>query len=288
VSCSAQTAGTSAPLRGKLRAVSSALHESLLHAPSVSSDRRQDSRWAYPLWGVLLVSVFVLYTTTVLLVWNTPRKSLAKEFHTSFLEAVKGNEYFRGTRMTQSWEMFAPNPTTTNNFVHVYVRDRHGQDWDFEQDIWEENRYPYFWYDRRGKVNRRIDNKKEFQRQYGAWVCREWERTHDGEAAKSVSFVRRITKVPEAREVIANGGWDQWQAPSKLTEQETVTCKVIPHGTLPNELRERYGLPLLEDEKQFMPVKIQTWWDKQEQERVRAERDAQREEPSSEEDSPDQ
>jgi hypothetical protein len=275
--------------------MSSALCESLLHAAPVSSDRRPDSRWAYPLWGALLVSGFVLYTTSVLLVWNTPGKSLAKDFHASFLKQVKGSEYFKSTRMTQSWEMFAPNPNTTNNFVHVYVRDRYGQDWDFEQDIWEENRYPYIWYDRRGKVNRRIDGKKEFQRQYGAWVCREWERQHGGESARSVSFVRRVTKVPEARQVIANGGWNQWtDAPVKLTEQETVMCKTVPNGTLPNDLRERYGLPPLANEEDFIPVKQQTWWDKREQERLRAERDArkaadgEREDPPGEDDSPDQ
>jgi hypothetical protein len=172
--------------------------------------------------------------------------------------------------------MFAPNPNRTNNFVMVHVRDQHDREWDFEQDIWEEHRYPYFWYDRRGKVNRRIDGKKQFQRIYGAWVCREWERMHGGEAAKSVTFKRRITTVPEAQEVIDNGGWDQWQAESKVVEQETVTCKTIPHGTLPNSLRERYGLPLIDEDEHFIEVKNQTWWDKQEADRARAEREARR------------
>lgn len=253
------------------------LHESLLHGGELPSDRRPESRWAYPLWGVLLVSVFVLYHTSVLLVWNTPAKGFAKEFHTTFLKQVKAYEYFKGTRNTQSWQMFAPNPNRTNNFVQVYVRDQHGQDWDFEQDIWEDNRYPYVWYDRGGKVNRRIDGKKHFQRMYGAWVCREWERTHNGEPAKSVTFIRRLTRVPPPQVVIDNGGWDQWKAPFKQTEQETITCKTIPHGTLPNELRERYGLPPIDEEKTFIPVKIKTWWDKQEDERRKAERAAKRE-----------
>jgi hypothetical protein len=250
------------------------LSESLLHGQAIPSERRPASRWAYPLGGLLLVSVFVLYHSSVLLVWNSPGKGFAKQFHASFLKELKGYDYFKGTRNTQSWEMFAPNPNRTNNFVHVYVRDQYGQEWDFEQDIWAEHRYPYFWYDRRGKINRRIDGKKSLQRIYGAWVCREWERQHGGEAATSVTFIRRVTKVPEAREVIDNGGWDQWTAPFKQTEQETVTCKTVVHGSLPNELRERYGLPLIDEEQHFLAVSDRTWWDKQEHERLRAEREA--------------
>ncbi len=265
-----------APSEALCEAPKPPLHELLLHADPVASERRPKSRWAYPLWGLLFASVFVLYHTSVLLVWNMPGKSLAKQFHSAFLKKVKGYEYFKDTRNTQSWSMFAPNPNRTNNFVQVYVRDQTGQDWDFEQDIWEENRYPYIWYDRRGKVNRRIDGKKHFQRIYGAWVCREWERIHDGEPAKSVTFIRRITRVPQAKQVIANGGWDQWQAPFKQKEQETITCKTIPHGTLPNELRERYGLPLIDEDKEFISVPNKSWWVKQERER-RAERAAERE-----------
>jgi hypothetical protein len=283
------------------RVSSEALAESLLRAEPLAPERRPASRWAYPLGAMLLVSAFVLYHTAVLLVWNLPGKSIAKQFHSGFLEKTRGLDYFKGTRLTQSWSMFAPNPNRTNNFVQVYVRDQNGEDWDFEQDIWAENRYPYVFYDRRGKINRRIDGKKQFQRIYGAWVCREWERIHGGESARSVTFIRRLTRVPTAAQVIQNGGWDQWSAESKQTEQETVTCKTVPHGTLPNQLRERYGLPLIDEDKQFVPVNNRTWWDQREAERRRAEREAQQaatrerfaerkrdaDEPHGEEDSPD-
>jgi hypothetical protein len=251
----------------------SALHESLLHGEAIASERRPGSRWAYSLWGILAVSAFVLYHVSVLLVWNLPSKGLLKTFHSSFLDQVKGKEYFGGTRNNQSWAMFAPNPNRTNNFIHVYVEDLEGELWDFEQDIWAEDRYPYFWYSREGKINRRIDGKKHFQRMYGAWVCREWERQHDGQPAKNVRFVRRVTRVPHAKEVLANGGWDQWEAPSEQTEQETINCKTAQHGQLPNELRVRYGLEPrdeIAEKKTFRDVTIRTWWDKAEEERKRA------------------
>jgi hypothetical protein len=250
------------------------LHESLLRGEPVASGRRPGSPWAYSLWGILVVSVFVLYHASVLVIWNLPAKGLVKTFHTSFLEQTKGKQYFSGTRNNQSWAMFAPNPNRTNNFVHVYVEDLEGELWDFEQDIWQEDRYPYLWYSRMGKINRRIDGKKHFQRIYGAWVCREWERQHGGEPAKSVSFVRRVTRVPLSRDVIENGGWDQWQAPFEQTEQETINCKTVMNGQLPNELRIRYGFEPRspeQEERTFRDVTMRTWWDKAEEERKRAE-----------------
>jgi hypothetical protein len=121
-------------------------------------------------------------------------------------------------------------------------------------------------------------------------VGREWERLNGGEPAKSVTFIKRWTFVPKPQEVIQNGGWKQWEAPYKQVEQETITCKTVVQGTLPNYLRERYGLPLV-DEKQFRPVVQRTWWDKLERERRLAEHQAAMERPQdepAEEDSPDQ
>jgi hypothetical protein len=255
------------------------LHESLLRGDAVASGRRPGSPWAYTPLGILIVSVFVLYHVSILLVWNMPSKGLAKPFHSSFLEHTKAKLYFGGTRNNQSWAMFAPNPNRTNNFVHVYVEDLDGELWDFEQDIWALDRYPYLWYSRMGKINRRIDGKKHFQRMYGAWVCREWERQHEGQPAKSVSFVRRVTRVPEARVVLEKGGWDQWQAPFEQTRQENINCKTVAHGQLPNELRVRYGFEPRdpdEDKRVFRNVTQRTWWDKAEDERKRFEREAER------------
>jgi hypothetical protein len=249
------------------------LHESLLHGEAVASERRPGSRWAYSTWGILVVSVFVLYHASVLLVWNLPGKGLSKSFHSSFLEQVKGKQYFNGTRNNQSWAMFAPNPNRSNTFIMVYVEDLDGNTWNFGQDIWGDDRYPYLFYDRRGKINRRIDNKKHYQRIYGAWVCREWERQHGGEPAKAVTFIKRYTRVPAPREVIKRGGWDAWGDHYKQKEQETITCKTTLDAQLPNELRARYGLPEI-DEKLIRRTETRTWVDTREAERKKAEREA--------------
>ncbi len=249
-----------------------ALHASLLESPQAPSERRPERRWAYPLWGVLVVSLFVAYHVAVLLVWNTPSKGLNKEFHKQTLETIKGNVYFNGTRNNQSWAMFAPNPNRSNTFIRVIVEDQNGEFWDFGQDIWGNDRYPYVFYDRRGKINRRIDGKKHYQRLYGAWVCREWERQHGGEPAKSVSFIKRYTRIPPAHEVIERGGWEPWGDHYKQKEQETITCKTTPDAQLTNELRERYGLPPV-DEKTIRRTVMRTWYDQKEAERKKVERE---------------
>lgn len=240
------------------------LHQSLLHGgPAPAQGERLGDRWVYSPAAILLVSVALLYHLAVLLVWNGPGQDLAKPFQTSFLTAVEAYPYFRATRNDQSWAMFAPNPDRTNNFIKVFVIDKDGERWDFGQDIWGEDRYPYIWYDRRGKVNRNLDGKKNYQRIYGAWVCREWERQHGGEAAKAVRFIKHWTQVPEPKEVLARGGWEQWAAPVKVFEQETVRCAKLEHGTLPNALRARYGLPSIDESTGFRKVESKTWWDAQ-------------------------
>lgn len=236
------------------------LHERLLHAASVHSERAPERRWAYSVVGILAVSVFVLYHAAVLLVWNGPGKDLAKPFQSTFLETVHAHAYFRGTRQDQSWAMFAPNPDRNNVFVKVFVVDQRGDIWDFGQDIYAQDRYPYWFYDRRGKVNRNIDGKKNLQKIYGAWVCREWERQHGGESPRSVRFIKWWTEVPEPSVILENGGWDPWAVPYKEFVQDTITCNKVEHGTLPNELRARYGLPPI-DEAAFRPVQIRTWVD---------------------------
>ena len=239
-------------------------------------------RWAYPAWGIALVSLFIAYHTTVLLVWNTPSGGLGNRYHQTMLKALDGRGYFTATSNTQSWSMFAPNPNRTNVFIRVLVKDQEDEIWDLGHDIWEVDRFPYWFYDRMGKVNRRIDGKKGYQMSYGAWMCREWARNHGGELPKSVQFIKRWTRIPTPKQVIGHAlktgewGYDPWKMEAKQKEQETVVCRTTIHAQLPNHLRERYGLEPLDDDG-FRPLRIRTWWDKAESERKRDEAKAKRE-----------
>jgi hypothetical protein len=128
-----------------------------------------------------------------------------------------------------------------------------------------------------GKINRRIDGKKSYQRIYGAWVCREWEAEH-GDLPDHVQFVKRYTRVPQPRDALRMGwGWNPWELPSKQVEQEKIDCKRTVHAQLPPRLRERYGMEPA-DESHFRPVRIPTWHTRLEQEQLRLQRQAEREE----------
>ncbi len=249
-----------------------ALSRSLLEAPPQLEPDVPRRRWAYGAVGLFIASLFIAYHSAVLLVWNTPSGGLGKRFHSSILRSLYGHRYFTATNNTQSWSMFAPNPNRTNVFIRVLVEDKEGKTWDMGHDIWEVDRFPYFFYDRMGKVNRRIDGKKGYQKSYGGWMCRYWALTHDGELPEAVQFVKRWTKIPRPHEIKpgkahpakddpSDWGYDPWKLNSRQKEQERIVCAKEVNAQLPNEQRARHELALLDDDG-FKPVRVRTWWDR--------------------------
>lgn len=264
----------------------SGLASTLLAGPLVEADDPKRP-YSYPIWARLLVSVFVLYHASVLIVENLPAKGLSKGLMTWFNKKLEARDYFRATGNSQSWAMFAPNPHRSNIFMKVLVKDEKGEIYDLKHDIYGKRTYPYLFYDRMGKVNRRIVDQKGYRRHYAAWVCRDWERTHGGEALDEVIFVKMWTKIPHPDEVVKRWKQKRWDLrylgyhplELKLHEREadTFRCKTTRHAQLPNYLRERYGLPI-EDDNYFRGLNIRTWFQKQEQEKRAAERRARLEE----------
>lgn len=235
----------------------------------------------------IVTSLFVAYHASILLVWNTPKKGLAKPFHSAYLKKTDGSDYFRAVSSTQSWKMFAPNPNRTNVFMRVLVTDKEGEVWDLKHDIYGVNRYPYMFYDRMGKVNRRINGKRAYQKVYGAWMCRQWEAEH-GELPESVQFVKKYTKVPlppKPPKIFSSKpslnwpedgfGYEPWELEVKQKTQETIRCRTETHGQLPPRLRERHGMEPADD-KHFREVRTQTWKKKQEAEARKKELEAAR------------
>lgn len=256
----------------------SSLARGLLEGGEASADVQPASKLGrYARIAVMVISsLFIAYHIAVLMTWNTPSKGLAKRFHKSMLDKTEGRAYFTGTSNTQSWSMFAPNPNRTNVFIRVLVTDAEGDTYDLKHDIWEVDRHPYWFYDRMGKINRRIDGKKTYQRIYGAWVCREWEKEH-GELPKHVQFVKRYTKIPPPQHAAKMGwGYNPWELKAQQKEQEKVDCKSTVHAQLPDHIRARHGMEPAE-EGHFRDVRIATWWTKLEQERRREERKLERE-----------
>jgi hypothetical protein len=236
------------------------------------------SRWAYG--GVMqtVATLFILYHGVILLVHNLPGKGLAKGAQKVLNEKLDANTYWQASGNTQSWAMFAPNPHRSNVFMKVMVKDDAGEIWDLKHDIYGKREYPYLWYDRMGKINRRLIDQKGYRRHYAAWVCREWERTHEGEAADEVQFVKMWTQIPSPQAVFerAQGnifkmGFDPMQLKLSQREEDIISCATNRQAQLPDFLRERYGLAPAPP-RHFKELSVRTWWDQRESERLQAER----------------
>lgn len=239
-----------------------ALVEALLRAPqrAVAPDGR---RWAYKPLGMALVSLFVLYHVLVLLQHTTPSTGLATEFNRSLGEWLAAGPYMRAASSVQSWSMFAPNPHRSNMFLQVFVELEDGSVQDLQHDMYGRRDYPYFFYDRMGKINRRLIEQDRYQRHYAAWVCREWAREHGGQPPVRIKFVKMWTKVPHPAKVIPQGGFDPMMLPLTKEHMPSVECATTVHAQLPDDIRARHGLPPLAP-GEFRDVVIQTWWDKAE------------------------
>ncbi|MCA9704648.1 MAG: hypothetical protein KDK70_02225 [Myxococcales bacterium] len=255
------------------------LAQTLLHRPVEPAGGRPASRYAYTWWFQLVASLFILYHGTILLVHNLPGKGLAKGLQQKLNQEPKlwplsearfgldADRYWHASGNTQSWAMFAPNPHRSNIFMKVLVKDEKGEVWDLKHDIYGKRSYPYLWYDRMGKINRRIIDQKGYRRHYAAWVCRKWEKDHGGESAEEVQFVKMWTRIPPPQAVFerAQGnifkmGYDPMELELNQREEETIRCRTNRHAQLPPYLRERYGLPEA-PEHHFKELHMRTWWD---------------------------
>lgn len=239
------------------------LTQSLLRAP-LRVDAEDGRRFAYkPLAGVL-VSLFILYHLLALLQHTTPSGGFGAVVSKKIAETLKVGAYMRATSNIQSWSMFAPNPHRSNMFLQVFVELQNGDVHDLQHDMYGRREYPYVFYDRMGKINRRLLEQDRYQRHYAAWVCRDWAMRHGGEMPVRVKYVKMWTKVPHPAKVIPTMGFDPMEL--KLTKEHlpSVECASTVHAQLPDEIRQRHGLPPLPPGS-FRDAIIQTWHDKAQQ-----------------------
>ena len=118
-------------------------------------------------------------------------------------------------------------------------------------------------------MNRRIIGGESgkgdiYQKWYGRYLCREWARTHRGVMPQKVELFKLTYKMPSP-EMVAKQGW---YVPAKLLHdtgreerQYTEKCANAVHGQLPNYIRERHGIPPLEDKvfKPWVQSKKKAW-----------------------------
>ena len=222
---------------------------------------RPRAPWAYRPGGRMLVGFLVVYHITAIAFWELPEKDSVSTFR------IKGREAFSTwvvtTQTDQQWGMFAPNPPRHNVFMRIVLTDENGEQWDMRSDVYAPERMPipWIWNDRMRKMNRRVIGGETgkgdvYQKWYGRYLCREWARTHRGVMPEKVTLYKVSYKMPPP-EVVARQGWyvphTLLHDTGRQEQQHVEKCATAIQGQLPDSIRERHGLPPLEDGK-FIPL----------------------------------
>ncbi|MGB1278210.1 MAG: hypothetical protein ACPG77_20860, partial [Nannocystaceae bacterium] len=213
-------------------------------------------------------------------VWLLPDKSITKEFRSPARNFV--GAWLRTTYTTQGWGMFAPNPPRRNVFLKVLVYDANDEPYDLKTDLYHPDKVaqhmPFIWNDRMRKMNRRMVGKgKMYRKWYSRWLCREWQREHNGEIPKKVELIKYTYRIPTPEEVRTKGWYkplEQQQHNKREVTVHTETCLTTVMGQMSNEHRARYGLPPLPEGveyKRWIKHKLKKWERLKEREAKKAE-----------------
>ncbi len=248
------------------------VHSWILADPTPATDKP-----AYGRLGGLVLAAFVAYHLIALLHHLFPRNGLALRFSRTLNAYTQMEPYIKRSTHTQGWRMFAPNPIRLNEFTRIFSEDTQGTVWDLKHDIYGRRAFPYLFYDRGGKLNRRLMGKHQrWQLVYAAWVCREGERRALREQTplpQRIHFVKLWNRIPPPRYAFATGGYD----PMRLRINRSLTgvydCTQIPDGRLTNIQRLRAGLPTVDDQS-FEVTPSRTWFERRQAEAKLAETEA--------------
>ena len=226
--------------------------------------------WAYGPLGRFIVSAMLAWHVTAVTVWLAPPKDCLKSWRAPARKVFA--KYLTVTQTDQGWGMFAPNPPRSNVFLKVLVYDSNGEVWDMRTDVYAAERkpIPWVWNDRMRKMNRRIiggesGNTQWYRKWYARYHCRQWQLEHGGEIPKKVELVKVWYSIPPPEETAKKG----YYVPEDLLErtghekvEHTERCKRTVMGQLPDEIRERHGLPPLPEDvsyRRWLKHKKKAW-----------------------------
>jgi hypothetical protein len=216
---------------------------------------RPRTPWAYGPLGRFLIGGVIAWHLTAVATWLLPDKDVVSTFRGPARKVF--TKWLTVTTTEQGWGMFAPNPPRSNVFLKVLVTDAEGEVWDLRTDVYAEERkpIPWVWNTRQRKMNRRIIGGESgptdwYRKWYARYECRRWAREHDGVAPRKVELVRITYKIPSPEETRAKGYYIAEELLERAGHERvshTEHCKNAIMGQLPNHVRERDGLPLLEE-----------------------------------------
>ena len=216
-----------------------------------------------------MISAAISYHLLAIIAQLLPATGLAQRVRTTIRGPARAAQYVRATWNIQTWRMFSPNPHRDNVHVRVFVVDADGERWNLRHDVRTRRRFPYLFYDRMGKLNRRLSQDTQFHPIYAAWVCRDWELQrlrglHQNPAAARVELVRVSNWIPPPARAIETGGYHPRQLRLRHKPLADYACAELPHGQVPNVLRARHHVPLRTETRGpgdlFVDVPVKTWW----------------------------
>jgi hypothetical protein len=200
--------------------------------------------------GRWIIGPLIAFHVAAVAIWLLPDKGCVSSFRGPARELVR--PWLYATQTEQSWGMFAPNPMRTNDFLHVLVTDREGTVWDLHTDANSPRNkdMPWIWYDRAGKITRRVTaDGKHWRKWIARYHCRRWAAEHGGVAPERVSLYARSYSIPPP----GTGSYrpaDRMEEHGRTHKLLEVHCRTEPDGQLPDAIRIRLGLPLLGDERE--------------------------------------
>jgi hypothetical protein len=217
--------------------------------------------WAYGPFGRFAISGLLIWHVTAVTVWLLPDKDCLDAWRNPARQVF--TKYLTTTQTDQGWGMFAPNPPRSNVFLKVLVTDDDGTVYDMKTDVYAPERkpIPWIWNDRMRKMNRRIiggesGNTQWYRKWYARWHCRQWQLEHEGRIPEKVELVKVWYSIPTPEETARKG----YYVPEDLLErtghekiEHTERCERTVMGQLPNEIRERHGLPPLPEGVDYKP-----------------------------------
>jgi hypothetical protein len=210
--------------------------------------------WAYGPLGRVLVGGWLVFHIGAVAVWLLPDKECLDSFRNEGRKAVA--HYLNTTNTAQGWGMFSPNPPRRNVFMKVLVVDGHGEVWDLRTDVYaaEQKPIPWIWNTRLRKMNRRIiggeDGPEWYRKWYARYECRAWARTHGGEMPREVRLIKIWYDIPAPERTRQDGHYiaeERLEQFGREAVVHTARCAQEIMGQLPNYIRERDGLPLLDE-----------------------------------------
>ncbi len=211
--------------------------------------------WAYGPAGRLFAGAFIVWHIIAVGVWLMPDKDVLSKWDIQAKHVFR--RYLLTTGTDQAWGMFAPNPPRHNVFLRTVVTDTDDEKWDLRTDLyaWERKPIPWIWNDRMRKMNRRIIGGESgkgdwYQKWYARYLCREWARAHRGRPPKKIELFRVSYLMPSPEQVKTRG----WYKPEELillrgreSLKYAESCRSGINAQLPNYIRERYGLPTVDE-----------------------------------------